>query len=78
MACADKKTLLLKIFLVSVQIEKMIFYTIFNVCMQTVQYLWRGLTARKLRHGMFRQKNPAFKNIFSICADWKNDFLHYF
>ena len=41
----------------------MIFYTIFSVCIQTVQYLWRGLTARKLRQGMCRQKNPAFEII---------------
>ena len=41
----------------------MIFYIIFSVCIQTVQYLWRGLTARKLRQGMCRQKIPAFKNI---------------
>ena len=41
----------------------MIFYIIFSVCIQTVQYLWRGLTARKLRQGMCRQKTLLLKKI---------------
>ena len=46
------------------QAEKIIFYTVFIVCTQTVKYLWRGLTARKLIHGMCRQKKPCFLKYF--------------
>ena len=56
----------------------MIFYIIFSVCIQTVQYLWRGLTARKLRQGMCRQKTLLLKKILVSVQTEKNDLLHYF
>ena len=56
----------------------MIFYTIFSICIQTVQYLWRGLTARKLRQGMCRQKKTLLLKIFLVSVQTKKWFFTLF
>ena len=54
----------------------MIFYTIFIVCTQTVQYLWRGLTARKLRHDMCRQKKTLLFKLFLVSVQTEKITAH--
>ena len=35
----------------------------FSTCTQNVTYLWRGLTTRKLRHGVCRLKQMTFTQL---------------